>query len=198
MSDNIGVIDWFTKKQKDVKYPEQSDILLDEIISEIINIFDTSSKMSGIADELYKLIERSPLLNDISSDSRFPICSLFHHLKNTSGIAVCLMLQKLDTDEKYGLKCLQEYGISAEYGQKDLISLIRIAALLHDIGKPRSYTSSSKFYPYHYHTTQSKEIIEQILSATRSPLVEKYELKKILPLLSSKHQIGRASCRERV
>ncbi len=187
MSENIGVIDWFTKKQKDVKYPEQSDILLDEIIAEIIDIFNTSSKMSGIADELYKLIESSPLLNDISSDSRFPICSLFHHLKNTSGIAVCLMLQKLDTDEKYGLKCLQEYGISAEYGQKDLISLIRIAALLHDIGKPRSYTSSSKFYPYHYHTTQSKEIVEQILSATRSPLVEKYELKKILPLLSSKH-----------
>ncbi|WP_367343809.1 HD domain-containing protein [Methanomethylovorans sp.] len=187
MSENIGVVDWFTKKQKNVKYPEESNILLDEIIAEIIDIFNTSSKMSGIADELYKLIERSPLLNDISSDSRFPICSLFHHLKNTSGIAVCLMLQKLDTDEKYGSKCLQEYGISAEYGQKDLISLVRIAALLHDIGKPRSYTSSSKFYQYHYHTTQSKEIIEHILSATRSPLVEKYELKKILPLLSSKH-----------
>ncbi len=187
MSKNIGVVDWFTKKQKDVKYPEQSDFLLNELISNIIEEFDKCSKMSGIADGLYELFEKNPLLNDISSDSRFPICSLFHHLKNTSGIAVCLMLQKLDTNEKYGLKCLQEYGVSVEYEQKDLISLVRIAALLHDIGKPRSYTSSSKYQLYHYHTTQSKEIIEHILSTTKSPLVEKYELKKILPLLASKH-----------
>ncbi len=187
MSENIGVINWFTKKQKDVKYPEQSDILLDELISGVIEKFDSSPKMSSFADGLYELLESNPLINDISSDSRLPICSLFHHLKNTSGIAVCLMLQKLDTDEKYGLKCLQEYGISVEYEQKDLISLVRIAALLHDIGKPRSYTSSSKYQLYHYHTTQSKEIIEHILSATRSSLVEKYELKKILPLLASKH-----------
>lgn len=187
MSENIGVVDWFTKKQKDVNYPEQSDFLLNELISDIIGKFDKSFKMSGIADGLYELFEKNPLLNDISSDSRLPICSLFHHLKNTSGIAVCLMLQKLDTNEKYGLKCLQEYGISVEYEQKDLISLVRIAALLHDIGKPRSYTSSSKYQLYHYHTTQSKEIIEHILSTTKSPLVEKYELKKILPLLASKH-----------
>lgn len=187
MSENIGVVDWFTKKQKDVKYPEQSDFLLNELISKIIEKFDKCSKMSGIADGLYELFERNPLLNDISSDSRLPICSLFHHLKNTSGIAVCLMLQKLDANEKYGLKCLQEYGVFVEYEQKDLISLVRIAALLHDIGKPRSYTSSSKYQLYHYHTTQSKEIIEHILSTTKSPLIEKYELKKILPLLASKH-----------
>lgn len=97
------------------------------------------------------------------------------------------MLQKLDTDGKYGQKCLQEYGITVEYDQKDLISLVRIAALLHDIGKPRSYTSASKYQLYHYHTTQSRETIEKILSLTKSPLVEQYELKKILPLLASKH-----------
>ncbi|MBC7086210.1 MAG: HD domain-containing protein [Methanomethylovorans sp.] len=187
MSDNIGVVDWFTKKKKDVKYPEQSDKLLDELISEIICVFEKSSKMSSIADELYKLFEGSSLLNEISSDSRFPICSLFHHLKNTSGIAVCLMLQKLDVDEKYGHKGLTEYGITVEYEKKDLIALIRIAALLHDIGKPRSYTSSSTYHSYHNHTKQSKEIIEQILSTAKSSIVEKYELKKILPLLASKH-----------
>ncbi|HWQ62966.1 MAG TPA: HD domain-containing protein, partial [Methanospirillum sp.] len=167
--------------------PEQSDSQLDDLIQKIIQVFDTSSKLSNAADMLYDLLESSSLMKNICSDSRFPICSLFHHLKNTSGIAVCLMLQKLDADGKYKEKSLQEYGISVEYGQKDLISLVRIAALLHDIGKPRSYTSASKYQLYHYHTTQSREIIERILSATGSPLVEQYELKKILPLLASRH-----------
>lgn len=187
MSENIGVVDWFTKKIKDVKYPEQSDAELDKLILQIIEIFDNASKMSVIADDLYDLFESSKFLNDISSDSRLPVCSLFHHIKNTSGIAVCLLLQKLDIDEKYGNKCLNEYGITIEYKYKDLVSLIRIAALLHDIGKPRSYTSSSKDKPYHFHTTQSREIVEQILERTKSSLVKEYELKKILPVLASKH-----------
>ncbi len=189
MSGNIGVVDWFTKSIRDeVIYPDQSDRQLKVLIEDIIRVFDSSStRLSKIANELYDTLEHNELLNSIASDSRFPICSLFHHLKNTSGIAVCLLIQKIDIDPGYGSKNLGKYGISLKYEEKDLVSLIRIAALLHDIGKPRSFTQTKKYQPYHYHTTQSREIIEHILSNTTSPLVEKFELDKILPLLASRH-----------
>ncbi len=184
---NIGVVDWFTKEKKKVEYPGQSDKLLDELLKEIIDKFNSSSKMSHLADSLYEILENNELLNDISSDSRLPVCSLFHHLKNTSGVAVCLLKQSLDKDASFMQKTLAEYNVTAEYDEKDLVALMRIAALLHDIGKPRSYTSSSRSNPYHYHTTQGREILEYILKNSTSPLVGKFQLDRILPLMSSRH-----------
>lgn len=187
MSENIGVIDWFTKKRSNVEYPIESDELLDRLIMEIIQIFDNSSKLSKIADRLFETYKENNLLNNISSDSRLPVCSLFHHLKNTSGIAVCLSLQNIEKNPDFISKSLAEYDVHAEYQKQDFISLVRIAALLHDIGKPRSYSASRTGQPFHYHTKQTEEIIGSILSKTNSELVKIFELKKILPLLASRH-----------
>jgi CRISPR/Cas system-associated protein Cas10 (large subunit of type III CRISPR-Cas system) len=187
MSENIGVIDWFTKNRSNVEYPKESDELLDRLIGEIIQIFDKSSKLSKIADGLFETYQKNDLLNNISSDSRLPVCSLFHHLKNTSGIAVCLSLQNIEKKPDFISKSLAEYGVNAEYMKQDFISLVRIAALLHDIGKPRSYSASRTGQPFYYHTKQTEEIIESILSKANSELVTRFELKKILPLLASRH-----------
>ena len=194
MSENIGAVDWFTKKRiNDIQYPDQSDVQLDELINKIIQVFNDSPRMKSLAEGVYDIIEQDPFLGQISSDSRLPVCSLFHHMKNTSGIAVCLALQKMDGDPNYISTCLGEYGITSDYKELDFISLIRIASLLHDIGKPRSYTSNSKYQRYHYHTRQTKEIIEKILSETTSSLVETMELQNILPQLASKHHNRDAS-----
>ncbi len=187
MSEKIGVIDWFTKNRNNIEYPKESDELLDGLIGEIIQAFDKSSKLSKIADGLFETYQKNDLLNKISSDSRLPVCSLFHHLKNTSGIAVCLSLQNIEKKPDFISKSLAEYGVNAEYQKQDFISLVRIAALLHDIGKPRSYSASRTGQPFYYHTKQTEEIIESILSKTNSELVKRFELKKILPLLASRH-----------
>ena len=187
MSENIGVIDWFTKKRNIVEYPKESDELLDKLIEEIVQIFNESSKLSKVANILFKIYHDNNLINSISSDSRLPVCSLFHHLKNTSGIAVCLALQNMEKNPNYIHDSLGEYGVSCEYQKQDFLALVRIAALLHDIGKPRSYSNSRTGQPFHYHTKQTEEILEIILSKADSDLVRKFELKKILPLLASRH-----------
>ncbi|MBE0521930.1 MAG: HD domain-containing protein, partial [Candidatus Methanoperedenaceae archaeon] len=65
--------------------------------------------------------------------------------------------------------------------------LIRIASLLHDIGKPRSYTSEKKGLPFHDHITQTEEIVRHILEQVPESLNTKYDLKRILPGLAAKH-----------
>lgn len=185
---NIGVSDWFTKKIKeDIDYPEQSNKTLDVFINDIIGILDNSKKLSDAADDIYDKLEKSEFINNICSDSRFPICSLFHHMKNTSAVATCILFQNIAKDKSYLEKCLKEYDIKADYAEKDLVSLLRIAALLHDIGKPRSSSKKVRYGPYYHHTTQTREILEHILENTSSNLVEKYELNKIVPKLAAQH-----------
>lgn len=183
----IGVVDWFTKKRSNIEYLGESDELLDELITKIVQAFNESSKLSKVADNLFKIYQENELLKSVSSASRLPICSLFHHLKNTSGIAVCLALQNIAKDPDFIKKSTTDYGISEKYQKQDFIALVRIAALLHDIGKPRSHTSSRKGQPFHYNTKQTEEILENILSRTGSELVTKFELEKVLPLLASRH-----------
>ncbi|RSD34562.1 MAG: metal dependent phosphohydrolase [Methanohalophilus sp.] len=164
---NIGVSDWFTKKIKeDIDYPEQSNKTLDVFINDIIGILDNSKKLSDAADDIYDKLEKSEFINNICSDSRFPICSLFHHMKNTSAVATCILFQNIAKDKSYLEKCLKEYDIKADYAEKDLVSLLRIAALLHDIGKPRSSSKKVRYGPYYHHTTQTREILEHILENT--------------------------------
>ena len=183
MSENISAVDWFTKKRINNKIDsEQVDILLDKLVVDINQVFNDPSSMGMIADEISDILENNQLIRDISSDSRLPVCSLLHHIKITSGIAVCLVLQKMDDEPNYIPACLGEYGIESNYEKQDLIALVRIASLLHNIGKPKYYTSTSKDQESHHYT---KKIIDHILSETKSSLVNKMELRKVLPQLAS-------------
>lgn len=185
MSENISAVDWFTKERINNKInSEQINILLDKLVEDIIQAFNESSSLEKIADDISNILENNPLIRDISSDSRLPVCSLLHHIKITSGIAVCLVLQEIDGKSNDIQTCLGEYGIESNYEEKDLIALVRIASLLHNIGKLKSYTSASKDQEYYHYT---KKIIERILSETTSSLVDKMELRKILPQLASVH-----------
>ena len=185
MSENISAVDWFTKKRINNKIDsDQVDILLDKLVEDIKQVFNDLSSMGQIADEISNILENNPLIRDISSDSRLPVCSLLHHIKITSGIAVCLVLQEMDNKQNDILTYLGEYGIESKYEEKDLIALLRIASLLHEIGKPKYYTSPSKNQESHHYT---KEIIDRIMSKTTSSLVDKMELRKVLPQLASVH-----------
>ena len=157
MSDKLSAVDWFTKKRINNKIDsEQVDILLDKLVGDIKQVFNDPSSMGKIADEISDILENNPLIRDISSDSRLPVCSLLHHIKITSGIAVCLVLQEIDGESNDIQTCLGEYGIISDYEKQDLIALVRIASLLHNIGKPKYYTSASKDQEYYHYT---KEII---------------------------------------
>ena len=185
MSGNIGAVDWFTKKRINDKIDsEQIEILLDQLIGDIKQVFNDQSSMGKIADKISNILENNQLIVDISSDSRLPVCSLLHHIKITTGIAVCLVLQEMDSKSDYILSCLEEYEIESNYEEQDFIALVRIASLIHNIGKPKIYISASKDQEYHYYT---KEIIESILSETTSSLIDKMELCKVLPQLASVH-----------
>ncbi len=188
--ENIAVVDWFTKQRKEIIYPDESDRQLDELVEKIIKGF-AGENLEDVADNVYKLLKDSDFYNSICSESRLPVCSLFHHSKNTAGIAVCLATQKADMAPDFKNKCLGQYGIPANvlanYSDRDFRALIRIASLLHDIGKPRSYTSKNKGLPFHYHTTQTGEILAQILEKAPEAIVSKYDLKTILPKLAAKH-----------
>jgi CRISPR/Cas system-associated protein Cas10 (large subunit of type III CRISPR-Cas system) len=184
-SNNVAAVNWFTKHRDEIIYPEQCDKELDRIIEQITGKFQENN-LKNVAEGVYKVLKDSDFFNNLCSDSRLPVCSLFHHLKNTAGIAVCLTLQQLTPDFKK--KCLEEYEIPAEkYSDIDFISLIRLASLLHDIGKPRSYTGNKSYTEFHVHTTQTREIISSILEGARVELVSTYQLDKILPELTSKH-----------
>lgn len=185
--DKIGVVDWFTKKREDISYPDDSDKKLDVLIEKIISDF-RGNTLEDISNNLYTILKDSNFYKNICSDSRLPVCSLFHHSKNTAGIAVCLA-QKVDQIPDFKKKCLDQYGITAygNYSDRDFKALIRIGSLLHDIGKPRSFTSQKKNQPFHHHTTQTEEILNLILDKAQADIVAKYELKKILPKMASKH-----------
>ncbi|MDW7725976.1 MAG: HD domain-containing protein [Candidatus Methanoperedens sp.] len=188
--ENIAVVDWFTKERTEINYPGESDEKLDRLLEEIIKGFN-GNNLGKIADNIYELLKNSDFYNSICSESRLPVCSLFHHSKNTAGIAVCLAVQKSDTVLDFKNKCLGQYGITADvcgnYSDRDFTALIRIASLLHDIGKPRSYTQDTKGVPFYHHTTQTEEIVGYILEKVPESLTTKYELKKILPKLAAKH-----------
>ncbi|MCG2737286.1 MAG: HD domain-containing protein [Candidatus Methanoperedenaceae archaeon] len=186
--EKIGVVDWFTKKREDISYPDDSDKKLDVLIEEIIKGF-RGNTLEDIANNLYEILKCSNFYENICSDSRLPVCSLFHHSKNTAGIAVCLAVQKADMMPDFKKKCLEQYGITVagNYSERDFKALIRIGSLLHDIGKPRSFTSQKTNQPFHYHTTQTEEILNNILEKVQPDIVSKYELKKILPKMAAKH-----------
>lgn len=111
-----GVVNWFRKDREEVKEGKE---IWDELKRQIWKNQhngrrnDVGSFASIIAESL-----KAEALDDLKkfpSDRRLPICSLYHHLVNTAGVAACFAV-----DNGY---------------DKEMRDKIRVAALLHDIGK---------------------------------------------------------------
>lgn len=77
-------------------------------------------------------------LKAFPSDSRLPICSLYHHLVNTAGIAVC-------------------FAIDRGY-DKSMRDKIRVSSLLHDIGKLKELGKGVE------HVEDTERKVEELLS----------------------------------
>jgi hypothetical protein len=77
-------------------------------------------------------------LNAFPSDSRLPICSLYHHLVNTAGIAVCFAI-----DKRY---------------DNSMRDKIRVSSLLHDIGKLKELGKGVE------HVEETERKLEELLS----------------------------------
>ncbi len=109
-----GVVNWFTKKKKDVT--EGEEIWKNLKISILQNQGNGRHRDIGsFADIVLECLYHSDELKKFPSEKKLPICSLYHHLKIAAGIVVCL-------------------GIDRGYEKKTLQKL-RVLALLHDIGK---------------------------------------------------------------
>lgn len=124
---NRIVRNWFTKKPLIGRWDEVSPQNLkkeikDRIIQAIVNANPRNKivTMKILADAVWNTIETESIKNRlmaISSDTRAPIVSLYHHMKNTAAFAVCMA-----------------YDHPSKLSDSE-IQLIRISALLHDIGK---------------------------------------------------------------
>ena len=109
-----GVVNWFTKQREDVAEGEK--IWNDIEISILQNQYNgRQGDIGSFADIVSKCLRRNDDLKKFPSDARLPICSLYHHLKNTAGIVVCLGIDR---------------GCERRALQK-----LRVSALLHGIGK---------------------------------------------------------------
>ncbi|OPY38403.1 MAG: hypothetical protein A4E35_00826 [Methanoregula sp. PtaU1.Bin051] len=186
MSMNIGVVDWFTKTRKTINYPEDSNRELGFLIDSLKRAF-FGKNLAMVADNVYVVLDKSDFYKDVCSNRRFPVCSIFNHSRSTSAIAVCLANDQLHSDRDFVRKSLEIYGLNADelrsYDSKaDFIGLVRIAALLSDIGKIRSVEISGSGSSEYLKETNN--IVLEILAESRdNALVEKYCLKKILPPL---------------
>ena len=103
---DMRVVDWFTKQKL-------KEISTNKIWQDIKDGMRNSTDIADLTENVWGVLRDSDELKHICADSRLPVCSLFHHLKNVTGIAVC---------------------IARANGYDDIHSL-RIAAMLHDIGK---------------------------------------------------------------
>lgn len=190
MNDLIGVMDWFTKVRTDVFYGNDSNRETDALIKEISGAFGTKN-LSFAAGRIGDVLAQNDFLQSVCSDTRLPVCSLYHHIRNTAAIAVCLLADILLEDEKNIGVLLSEYKLTSEqisrYRKEDLIGLVRVASFLHDLGKVRNFSSERKNVRFYEHVSLTEEIVREILSKVDSNFVSKYGLDAILPLLARRH-----------
>lgn len=168
-TDEVGVTNWFTKK---FERPSRSG---SEIASELFNeIVERSVKLrmgdiSGFAEIVWtvvsaadegnkRLISLHEDLMKFCADTRLPVCSLFHHMKNTAAIAVVLA-----------------YDLGYE---QDQIQLFRVAALLHDVGKLYAPGKGKE------HVVQTEKFLKNLLGRVEALDANQ---KRNLVRLSTKH-----------
>ncbi|MCK4613185.1 MAG: HD domain-containing protein, partial [Thermoplasmata archaeon] len=130
MDGTFGVVNWFTKARESVKLTPVDTI---KGVRETIKN-DEPKTLEEFAQAVSETLQKTEGLSRIAADTRLPVCSLYHHLRNTTAIAVCRAI-----DEGWERKKVQA---------------LRTAALLHDIGKIESYMN---------HVESSVKIVEELM-----------------------------------
>ena len=88
-----GVVNWFRKRREDT---EDGKKIWETIKNNILGRQHEGRyhDLGSFAEILSEVLEECDDLKRIPSDTRLPICSLYHHLKSTAGIAVCLGIDR--------------------------------------------------------------------------------------------------------
>ncbi len=136
----VFLTDWFSKKIIEV---EGVDGKIQEFFSELKDCGKRDSLVK-IADCVEKKMRTSEVALYMVSDTRLPTSSLYHHMKNTAGIAVPLAIDEDPT---------RYWGPSNEEERAKL----RISSILHDIGKFVAQGKGKK------HVEKGKEILDDIV-----------------------------------
>jgi len=181
MSVNVGVVDWFTKKQMDLHSPEDVNKGYGALASLIRRSFKEKD-LASVAEMLYEGLQRSDFYQNMSSDPYVPVCSIFNQSRSTSAVAVCLAMDQCQLDKSYVSACLREYNITntelnAYDNLADFIGLVRICALLHNIGKIHQDSPVSNSPAF---LEGIRKLLQEIITdqAVRE-IVERYTLRKI-------------------
>ena len=156
-----GVINWFTKKMENPsKKPSQ---IIEEIISEILSKGVRAHSLRSFGDIISNILKENTDMRCVPADTRLPICSLYHHLVNTAGIAVCLGIDN---------------GLSEEE-----LEILRISALLHDIGKLLAFETGD----ISDHVKYTRDFVQKLIERLGDNIVDKNALEKILRIAPRHH-----------
>jgi hypothetical protein len=161
-----GVVNWFRKDREKVKEGKE---IWNELKRQIWKNQhkgrrnDVGSFASIIAESLKELDD----LKNFPSDPRLPICSLYHHLVNTAGVAACFAI-----DNGY---------------DRAMRDKIRVAALLHDIGKLTELGNGGA------HVEELLSRIDWLEDADKQSIKKFAEMNEVAELISKADTVASAS-----
>lgn len=113
-----GVINWFTKEKEEPVLDDLPEKIALSIANRLLKKCKKDTYLKDVGEAVWTVLKDDEEIHSIllsTNTSRLPVCSLYHHLKNTSAFALLIAMDK-GHDERS-------------------LHMLRIAALLHDAGK---------------------------------------------------------------
>ncbi|MGC8913100.1 MAG: Cas10/Cmr2 second palm domain-containing protein [Thermoplasmata archaeon] len=155
----IFVTNWFTKKKE---YPSKDcNAIKEKIKSEMLSKC-AGKQLKEFTSVVAEVLKETEDLKKIPSDTRLPVCSLYHHLCTTSAVAVCLAMDMEEVE----------------------ITEIRLASLLHDIGKLDVFANNLGFSE---HPEYTAKFVEDLLRDAKIPGLEIGGIHRIKNLAARHH-----------
>ncbi|MEM4293987.1 MAG: HD domain-containing protein [Thermoplasmata archaeon] len=158
----VFITNWFTKKKE--KPGKNCLELRNEILTNIIKQASGVKSIEDFVDGVGMVLQEATDLQYVPSDTRLPVCSLYHHLRTTTGLGVALAIENGAENRKE-------------------IAKIRLACLLHDIGKLEVFHREEKFTK---HAEYTANFMKELLSKVNLGL-ESDEIMALVHLASRHH-----------